>query len=112
MPRAEKTASGRVNKSAWIRSQPATMAAKDVLRKAKQEGISLSLAQVYTARSTANKVAGKPSSARPLTPRSTTHERRSGSAVITGLQAEFQRIVVRLGTEHAQRLLNSLGAAQ
>ena len=111
MPRAEKTASGRVNKSAWIRSQPATMAAKDVLRKAKQEGISLSLAQVYTARSTANKAAAKPSSVRPLTPRST-HERRAGSAVITGLQAEFQRIVVRLGTEHAQRLLNSLGAAQ
>jgi hypothetical protein len=43
----------KVNKSAWIRSQPASMKAKAVLAKATKSGIKLSLAQVYTARSTA-----------------------------------------------------------
>ena len=86
------------------------MAAKDVLLKAKKEGISLSLAQVYTARSTANKAAGKPSITRPRAPLSI-HERPAASSSIAGLQTEFQRLVMRLGTEHSQRLLNSLGAS-
>ncbi|HEX7480657.1 MAG TPA: hypothetical protein VF331_22845 [Polyangiales bacterium] len=55
-----KTTSAKINKSAWIRSQPASMSAKDVFEKAKAEGIKLSVAQVYTARSSAKK-AGKSS---------------------------------------------------
>jgi hypothetical protein len=87
------------------------MAAKDVLLKAKKEGISLSLAQVYTARSTANKASGKPSTTRQSAPLPT-HETPAVSASIAGLQTQFQRLVVRLGTDHAQRLLSSLGAAE
>ncbi len=48
-------AAKKVNKSAWIRALPATMSAKDVVAKGKAEGIKLSLAQIYTARSTAKK---------------------------------------------------------
>ncbi len=65
MPRAKKktapkSAAAKINKSAWIRSQPASMSAKEVFEKAKSEGIKLSVAQVYTARSSAKK-AGKSS---------------------------------------------------
>jgi hypothetical protein len=60
MPKAKKKSSSkngspRVNKSAWIRSQPSSLSAKEVVEKAEAEGIALSLAQVYTARSTAKK---------------------------------------------------------
>jgi hypothetical protein len=59
MPRKKRTAQRpagtKINKSAWIRSQPATMAGKDVLAKATADGIKLSLAQIYTARSNAKK---------------------------------------------------------
>jgi hypothetical protein len=40
-----------VNKSAWIRSQPASTPAKDLVAKAKQAGIQITEGQVYTARS-------------------------------------------------------------
>src|SRR4051794_34389166 len=50
-----KTKGPRVNKSAWIRSQAPALSAKEVVEKAKGEGITLSLAQVYTARSTAKR---------------------------------------------------------
>jgi hypothetical protein len=105
MPKARK-ANERINKSAWIRSQPATMNAKDVLQKAKKEGTRLSLAQIYTARSTA-KPAAKPSRERPHAPVPTAG-RRLVIPSIADMQAEFERLVVRLGTDHAQRLLDSL----
>ena len=44
---SSKAKGPRVNKSAWIRNQPGTLSAKDVVEKAKGEGITLSLAQVY-----------------------------------------------------------------
>ncbi len=54
----------KVNKSEWIRSQPKDMAASAVVEKAKAEGIEISTAFVYTARSNGkggNKAAkGKP----------------------------------------------------
>jgi hypothetical protein len=108
MPKARK-ANERINKSAWIRSQPATMNAKDVLQKAKKEGTRLSLAQIYTARSTA-KAAGKSSRERPHAPVPPvpTAGRRLVIPSIADMQAEFERLVVRLGTDHAQRLLDSL----
>jgi hypothetical protein len=42
----------KINKSAWIRNQPGTMSASDVVAKAKAEGITVTANQVYTARST------------------------------------------------------------
>jgi len=60
-PKAQKAvkAGGKVNKSAWIRSQPATLSAAEVVTKAKGEGITLSVGQVYTARSTGGVKAAK-----------------------------------------------------
>jgi len=76
------------------------MAAKDVLLKAKKEGSSLSLAQVYTARSTANKAAGKPSSTRPRAPLPS-HERNAVPTSVAGLQTEFRQLAMRFGTDHS-----------
>lgn len=46
-------AAKKVNKSAWIRAQPSTMSAADVVAKGKVEGIALTANQVYTTRSNA-----------------------------------------------------------
>lgn len=51
-------ATKKVNKSAWIRSQPIDTPAKEVVAKAKKEGIKLTDAQVYTARSALKKSGG------------------------------------------------------
>jgi hypothetical protein len=97
-----KTAAGRVNKSAWIRSQPLSLSAVDLVAKAKKEGIKLSAAQVYTARSTAKRkpdvvVAPARGSAAPT-------RKASGSS----LEAQFRTLALRIGTEHAGNLLDWL----
>jgi hypothetical protein len=66
MPRKAKkaaaTKTSNVNKSEWVRSQPATMAAKDVVAKAKEAGIAITDKYVHTIRYNAKagkKKAGK-----------------------------------------------------
>lgn len=54
----------KINKSAWIRAQSASMKATEVVAKAKGAGIQLSVGQVYVARSSAKK-AGKRGPGRP-----------------------------------------------
>lgn len=102
---ASKTKAPRVNKSAWIRSQPPNLSAKEVVEKAKGEGIKLSLAQVYTARSTAKRQgepkrgAGAPAKRGPGRPKLV------GTA--TGdLRRQFVALAVRIGTDEARRLLD------
>jgi hypothetical protein len=110
-----KTKGARVNKSAWIRSQPPALSAKEVVEKAKSEGITLSLAQVYTARSTAKRqgvgrrgavaaaVVGKRGPGRPKGSGSG----GGGSSAISGdLRRQFVTLAVRIGTDEAQRLLD------
>ena len=95
------------NKSAWIRAQPASLAAKDLVAKAKREGISLSLAQVYTARSIAVKAqAGASSSVRAVPAQDST--RLGGGSGSQDHRAKFQQIAIRLGLDEAQRLLQEI----
>jgi hypothetical protein len=47
---AKKAAGKKVNKSEWVRSQPASMSAKDVVTKAKDAGISITDKYVHTIR--------------------------------------------------------------
>ena len=108
---ATKTSTGRVNKSAWIRSQPASLSAKDVVDKAKSEGIALSLAQVYTARSTAKRQ--QPESKRSAAVASAPDTRRLPKlgpppAVSGDLRREFMVLAVRIGSDEAQRLLDRI----
>ena len=111
---ATKTGSGRVNKSAWIRSQPASLSAKEVVDKAKSDGIALSLAQVYTARSTAKRRpdtnAGKQTTGSkrgPGRPKAVESKAASGD-----VRRQFMVLAVRLGTEEAQRLLDRVADVQ
>lgn len=100
----------RLNKSEWIRSQPTSTPAKDIVAKAKSENIKLSLAQVYTARSAAKKKAGR--IGKPGRPKGS----GAGGAQIKAalavklkpsddLRHEFVRIAMRIGTDEAQELL-------
>lgn len=96
------TSTVKVNKSAWIRSQPATLSAKDVVAKAKAENITLTVAQVYTARSTAKsadaKLKGRPGP-KPVPAVSEEHE------------SFFRKFVLHtLGRSRAQEILNELAS--
>jgi hypothetical protein len=105
-----KTKGARVNKSAWIRSQPPALSAKEVVEKAKGEGITLSLAQVYTARSTAKRQGvGRRGSvaAAAIGKRGPGRPKGSGTSAVSGdLRRQFVTLAVRIGTDEAQRLLD------
>jgi hypothetical protein len=105
----------RLNKSEWIRSQPPSAPAKDVVSKAKAEGIKLSLAQVYTARSAAKKKAGR--IGKPGRPKGS----GASASVNVNVKAlglkgrasddvrtEFVKMAMRIGTDEAQRLLDRI----
>jgi hypothetical protein len=107
---ATKTSTGRVNKSAWIRSQPASLSAKDVVDKAKSEGIALSLAQVYTARSTAKRQQPESKRAAAASAPDARQLPKLGRppAVSGDLRREFMVLAVRIGSDEAQRLLDRI----
>jgi hypothetical protein len=96
--KASKSAVARVNKSAWIRGQSSKLSAQDVVTKAKAKGIKLSLAQVYTARSTGKKKAAS------VPPKAAGADMEIGQ----DLRHQFIVIAARLGTDEAQRLLDRL----
>jgi hypothetical protein len=110
MPKKPKNGtSPKVNKSAWIRSQPGTLSAAEVVSKAKQAGIKLSVAQVYTTRSEAKRkgpravTAAAPAAAGPGRPKT-----KLETAAGKDLRHEFVSIAVRIGTDEAQRLLDRI----
>ena len=107
-PRSKNAATrARVNKSAWIRNQPSALSAKDVVSKAKAEGIKLSLAQVYTARSTAKRGASSKPATGPKRPK-----RHAAKTPKDDLRKQFIQLAVRLGTDEAQRLLDRIVAGE
>jgi hypothetical protein len=75
------------SKTAFIRSQPATMSAAELVAKAKAAGITLSMAQVYTARSQ-TKTATK-------------------TKASTGNLLDLRAYVIRVGTDKAQENLQA-----
>jgi hypothetical protein len=107
MPKTKKATTKSVNKSAFIRSQPATLSAADVVKKGKAEGIKLSIAQVYTARANARRQAAKtaaPAKAKP--------GRKPGAQVAKAPPAaggshetHFMALVLDLGLSKTEALL-------
>jgi hypothetical protein len=103
-----------LNKSEWIRSQPPSAPAKDVVAKAKAEGIKLSLAQVYTARSAAKKKSGrigKPGRPKGSGAGSTVNVKALGlksTRASDDVRTEFVKMAMRIGTDEAQRLLDRI----
>jgi hypothetical protein len=109
MPKSTKRSptTRKINKSAWIREQPSTMPAADVVSKAKQAGIKLSIAQVYTTRSEAKRKGARlaPAAAAPRV------QVKKGKLETVGskeLRSQFVSIAVRIGTDEAQRLLDRI----
>jgi hypothetical protein len=93
------TKSDKVNKSAWIRALPHSMPAKDVVEKARAEGIKLSIAQVYTTRSTAKKLDTSPARGRG---------RPASGGGMANEELAFRRLVLAIGLPKAQAYLSEL----
>jgi hypothetical protein len=115
MPKTKKRAkpapsNARVNKSAWIRSQSASTPAKEIVDLAKRQGIQLSLAQVYTARSTAKHGAGGGGGSVSASPvgRRATRTTSTSSASETNSEATFRRLVMAIGVDRAEQYLRDL----
>jgi hypothetical protein len=111
MPKGKKQISKnsdsvRVNKSAWIRNQSATLSAKQVLEKASAEGIQLSLAQIYTARSSAKTTSGKPG--RPIGSTNLAGRDRATSDAGGNSKSTFQRMALAIGLDRAEAYLAEL----
>jgi hypothetical protein len=100
---------GSINKSAFVRSLPDSLSAADVISRARERGVKLSAAQVYTIRANARRKAdetGSPS------------ERRAGAAQLPGRRARngssgesesaFLIMALELGLVRAEGILGSL----
>lgn len=108
--RPPNTATKAINKAEWIRSQPTTMHAKDVVEKAKTAGIKLSVAQVYTTRSLAkraSKESGASAGQDPVQPNIST-AKRSRSAAAGGDELAFRRLALSIGLTRAESYLAAL----
>lgn len=106
MPHVKNSTQQRVNKSEWIRSQPVSVPARDVVNLAKKEGITLSLAQVYTARSAAKKQGGAASVKKPGRPAGI--KGKSNGNGLDDIRKEFVRVAMRIGTDQAKELLDRI----
>jgi hypothetical protein len=94
MPRAKKTASKTPSKSDFIRSQPSTLSAAEVVAKAKAEGIKLDRVLVYKVRIRAKSkgkstktVAAKQTAVSVTKPAVSTKAPKSKAAFVRGLPA-------------------------
>lgn len=113
MPRAKKSApakSTKINKSAWIRDQPKSLSAKEVVEKAAAKGIKVSVAMVYTVRSSAKKTNSKSPKAtvgRPKGSKSRTSLTKSVGRSGDDEMA-FRRLVLSIGLPKAESYLSDL----
>jgi hypothetical protein len=101
-----KTKSKTTNKSAFVRSLPGDMSAKDVVSKAKAQGITLTENYVYTIRSAAKTKAKKGGTGRgPGRPKGS---RAGGSS--SGSEQGFIEHALDIGLGNAEKLLAKLRA--
>jgi hypothetical protein len=102
--------SGAVNKSAFVRSLPSSLSAADVIGRAKQKGIKLSAAQVYTIRANARRksdVSEAPRLRGELTTASRGRGRR-GSGGSSESESAFLQMALELGLVRAEGILGTL----
>ena len=84
--------SNKLSKTAFVRSLPSTMTAKDVVSKAKSEGIQISEAYVYSIRSASRR----------------TPVARSGSRRSVTNETAFRKLVFEIGISKARALLDDV----
>lgn len=92
-----------VNKSAFVRSLPGSLSAAEVISRAKDKGIKLSAAQVYTIRANARRKADEVG---------TPVSKRGGGRLLTGgstaSESAFLQMALELGLVRAEGILGSL----
>lgn len=111
-----KTKSKSPNKSAFVRSLPESMSAKDVVSKAKAANMVLTENYVYTIRSAAKKKSGK-GPGRPGRPKGSVNKpaaaasaSSSSSGTSNSSQARFIEAALEIGLGNADKLLGKLRA--
>jgi hypothetical protein len=118
---AKKTSTKRVNKTAFVRSLPSSMPGAEVVKKAKEAGLKISVGYVYSIRakthakkrSSAPAAAAPPAKRGPGRPRKAPSSTGGGSNAIAsrtagGLVAEIEAIVERKVTELLKQRLGAL----
>jgi hypothetical protein len=108
-------AAGGVNKSAFVRSLPASLSAAEVIEKGKAKGIKLSAAQVYTIRANARRKAPEKLPARLLRAGRGDNARAASAGGGRGRgsdakEAEFIAAALDLGLARAEALIRALRA--
>jgi hypothetical protein len=102
MPRKKATGKRLVNKSQFVREQPTTMTAKQVVTKAKDAGITLSEKYVYNIRAKAN---ARRRTGRPGRP---PKAGRPAASSAGGLEGRLIDLALELGLGKAEALLGRL----
>ncbi len=103
-------------KAEYIRSQPASMSAKDVVEAAKKVGLKVTVNHVYNIRAAAKKegVFAPPRSVpAPSTsqPSASRHGRKPASSVLTAsaaLEAQLRRAIAEVGLQRAREIFESV----
>jgi hypothetical protein len=103
---ARSGSGGGVNKSAFVRSLPASLSAAEVIARGKSKGIRLSAAQVYTIRANARRKRPKASVER--SPRSNKAQLTAANIGADTREAEFIAAALDLGLTKADALIAAL----
>ena len=93
----EKPRKTRQNKTAFVKSLPADMSAKEVVDRAKKQGMMLGEKYVYVVRSNARRKTGRPKASTKVAP---------DSMATSGPEKEFRRLALELGVKRAELLLS------
>ena len=99
MPRTKATGK-KVNKSAFVRSLPRSMTAKEVVAKGKAQGITLSVPLVYVARAQAKKKTGKRGPGRPRK-----NAAPAAAAAASGVEGLLRAAAAEIGLSRAIAIL-------
>lgn len=102
MPKKKSSKKPFGSKSGFVRGLPKDMPAKEVVSKAKAEGMTLSVAQVYNIRSTAKlkKRAGVTKRAPVAAPRAA-----------GGAEAQLRKLIAEVGLSRAREVMAEVSAA-
>ncbi len=119
---APSTSTGRMNKSAFVRSLPGTMSAADVIAEGKALGMKLSAAQVYVVRANARKMGmtiakAKPVAGEAAAPRAAATVKAAAPRAVAAApmrgdaESKFVALVLDLGLTQSKALIERVRAA-
>lgn len=96
------------SKSAFVRNLLEDLSAKEVVEKAKAEGMTLSIAQVYNIRSTSKRKGAIKNAAKP---RMSGVSPRRPSTDASDSEARLRKLIAEVGLARAREVLVEVGAA-